>query len=472
MKSTVETLGPTRVRLAVELPFEEIQPSLDRAYKTIASQIRIPGFRPGKAPQRVIDQRVGRGAVLEQAVNDALPEAYSNAVQESGIKAIGQPEIELTNLDDRVSIAFTAEVDVRPEFDLPQFDALAVTVEDADVTDEQVEEQLTALRERFASLRGVERAVAAGDYVSIDLDARVDGEAIDGGSASGLSYEVGSGDLVEGLDEAITGVSAGDSVTFASTLRAGEFEGRDADVTVTVVSVKEKDLPGADDDFAQLASEFDTLDELRDDLRGRIARANLLVQGTRARDKVLEALLESVELPLPESLVQSEIEWRVHDAVHPLDHDEDRLAAELEAAGSSREEFDARTREAAEQSVKSQLVLDAIADAEQLAVSEAELTEYLVRQSQRYGLPPQEFANQIVQAGNLPALMADVRRNKALATVLESAAVTDESGNAVDLSALAASPADVSELGSDPAALIGEAEDHSGHDHSGHDHDH
>jgi trigger factor len=470
VKSTVENLGPTRVRIAVELPFEEIQSSLDAAYKSIGQQVKIPGFRPGKIPARVIDQRIGRAAVLEQAVNDALPKAYSEAVRETGIKAIGQPEIEVTSLEDRESISFTAEVDVVPDFAVPAFESLEVSVDDATVTDEQVDEQFESLRERFASLRGVQREVQTGDYVSIDLVASVNGEEVEGGSASGLSYEVGAGDLVEGLDDAIAGKSAGDSVTFSTTLQAGPFAGSESEVTVTVNSVKEKDLPAPDDDFAQLASEFDTVEELRDDLREKLGRANLLTQGAQARDKALEALLAEVDIPLPESLVQAEIDWRTHDAVHALDHDEDRLAAELEASGSSREEFDAQVLETAQQSVKSQLVLDAIAESEALTVTEAELTEYLFRQAQRYGMAPQEFANQLVQAGNLPALMSDVRRNKALATVLDAITVKDASGNAVDLSALAVSPADLAELGgfdSDPGA-----EDHSGHDHDGHGHDH
>ena len=465
MKSTVENLGPTRVRIAVELPFEEIQSSLDAAYKSIGQQVKIPGFRPGKIPARVIDQRIGRAAVLEQAVNDALPKAYSEAVRETGVKAIGQPEIELTSLDDRESIAFTAEVDVRPQFEVPDFAALAVSVEDAVVTDEQVDEQFEALRERFASLRGVQREVQTGDYVSIDLVATVDGEEVEGGSASGLSYEVGAADLIDGLDDAIVGKSAGDAVTFATTLQAGPFAGSESEVTVTVNSVKEKDLPAPDDDFAQLASEFDTVEELREDLRDKLGRANLLAQGAQARDKTLEALLAAVDIPLPDSLVQAEIEWRTHDAVHALDHDEDRLAAELEASGSSREEFDAQVLETARQSVKSQLVLDEIAESEALTVTEAELTEYLFRQAQRYGMAPQDFANQLVQAGNLPALMADVRRNKALATVLEAVTVTDASGNAVDLSALAASPSALAELGDEADPALDDHGDHEGHDH-------
>ena len=436
MKSSVETLSPTRVKLAVEVPFEELKSSLAEAYKAIGSQVRVPGFRPGKVPARIIDQRVGRAAVLEEAINKALPKAYSDAVRETGVKALGQPDIEVTELADNDHVAFTAEVDIRPEISVPAYDGLAVTVEDANVSDEEVAEQFEALRVRFGTLKGVEREVQAGDFVSIDLAATVDGEEVEGGSAQGMSYEVGSASLIEGLDDAILGKSAGDSADFASKLAFGDHAGTEAQITVTVKSVKERELPEADDDFAQLASEFDTIEELRTDLRTRLDRVKVLGQGAEARDKVLELLVEQTEVPLPQSSVDAEIEWREHDVVHQLGHDDDAFAKYLEAEGKSKDEFTAELREVAEKSVKTQFILDSIADAEAVSVSDAELTEYIVRQAQRYGMAPQEFADQIVQAGNIAALVADVRRNKALATVLEAATVTDASGNRVDLSSL------------------------------------
>jgi trigger factor len=436
VKSTVENLSPTRVKLAVEVPFDELKSSLDEAYKAISSQIRVPGFRPGKVPARIIDQRVGRAAVLEEAINKALPKVYSEAVRETGVKALGQPEIEVTQLEDNDHLAFTAEVDVRPEISVPAYDGLNVTVEDAAVTDEEVEEQFDELRARFGTLNAVDRPVQSGDFVSIDLSAAVDGEEVEGGSAKGLSYEVGSGNLIEGLDDAILGKSGGDSTTFSSQLAFGDNAGSDADITVVVNSVKERELPEPDDDFAQLASEFDTIDELKADLKERLARVKVLGQGAEARDKVLEVLVESTEVPLPESSVQAEIDWREHDVVHQLGHDDAAFDRYLETEGRSKDEFTADLREVAEKSVKTQFILDSIADSEAVSVSDAELTEYIVRQAQRYGMGPQEFADQIVQAGNIAALVADVRRNKALATVLESANVTDASGNKVDLSAL------------------------------------
>jgi trigger factor len=305
------------------------------------------------------------------------------------------------------------------------------------VSDADVDEQLEALRDRFATLTGVDRPVQDGDFVSIDLVAVADGEEVEGGSAKGLSYEVGKGDLIDGLDEAIVGKSAGESATFSTTLRQGEHSGSEAEVTVTVNSVKQKELPEVDDEFAQLASEFDTVDELKADLRERLARVKALEQGSQARDRMLEKLLDSVEFPLPGSALQAEIDYREHEVIHSLGHDDALFDRYLELQGKTRDEFQAELRENAERSVRAQFVLDAVADATDVQVSDGELTEYLVRQAGRYQMSPQEFANQIVQAGNLPAVFADVRRNKALANLLEKAVVTDASGNTVDLSALA-----------------------------------
>jgi trigger factor len=452
VKSTVENIGPTRVKLAVELPFAELQPSIDAALKRVGAQLRVPGFRPGKVPARVIEQRVGRAAVLEEAVNEALPKAYSDAMQEAGVQAVGQPEIEVTNLDDGNSLSFTAEVDVRPEITLPDYASMTVKVDDAATNEEQVEEQLDSLRDRFGTLTTVERPIEDRDYVSIDLIAKVDGVEVEGGSATGLSYQVGTGDLVDGLDEVITGAFAGDTKTFPSTLNAGDFAGKDSEITVTINSVKTKELPDADDEFAQLASEFDTLDELKADLRERLGRVAVMTQGAQARDLLIDQLLESTEVPLPESAVKAEVEWREHDVIHQLEHDDARFEEFLAQEGKTREEFQAELRETAEKSIKSQFLLDAIADAEQVTVGDAELTEYLVRQAARYGMPAQEFANELLKAGNLPSVIQDVRRNKALAGVLEKATIEDASGRPVDLSVLTANPTAIAEAGEEDEA--------------------
>lgn len=440
MKSTVENLSPTRVRLAVEVPFDDLRPSLDSTYKTIAQQVRVPGFRPGRVPSRIIDQRVGRATVVQEALNDALPRLYGEAAREHELQPLGQPEI--TEISDAEEIVdgsvwhFTAEVDVRPEIPLPELDGVEVQVEDVEVSDSDVDEQLDELRERFGTLTGVDRAAQEGDYVSLDLSTTVGGEPIEDGSAKGLSYVVGSGDLVDGLDEAITGKSAGETATFTTTLRHGEHEGQEAEVSATVNSVKVKELPEADDEFAQLASEFDTIDELRSDLRTRLGRVRLLEQGAQARDKLLEQLVDTVEFPVPESAIASEVELREHDVVHALGHDDAMFERYLESQEKTREQFDAELRESAERSVRVQFILDAVAEREEVQVGEAELTEYLISQARRYDMPPQDFANEIVKAGNLPLLMNDIRRNKALAGILERARITDASGNTVDLSAL------------------------------------
>jgi trigger factor len=449
VKSTAENLSPTRVRLSVEVPFDEVKPSLDAAYKKIGAQIRVPGFRPGKVPARIIDQRVGRAAVLEEAVNEVVPRTYVEAAREHELKTLGQPDIEVTKQDDE-SLSFTAEVDIRPEISLPELTAIPVTVDDAEVTDDDVDEQLSSLRERFGSLTGVDRPVQTGDYVSIDLVASIDGEEIEAGSAKGMSYEVGSGDLVDGLDDAITGKAAGDTVTFTATLQQGDRAGEEAEISATVNSVKEKELPELDDEFAQLASEFDTIDELRDDLRERLGGVKKLEQGAQARDKLVEHLVDTVEFPVPESAIKSEVDAREHEVVHALGHDDAVFDRYLEAQGKTREEFTDELRGDAEKAVRAQFLLDAIADANEVQVGDTELTEYLVRQASRYNMAPQEFASQIMQAGNLPVVYADVRRNKALAEVLEQATITDASGNPVDLSALNSTLASSADESDDP----------------------
>ncbi|MFD6894539.1 trigger factor [Rhodococcus sp. NPDC060086] len=436
MKSTVEQLSPTRVRINVEVPFEELQPDFDRAFQSLAGQVRIPGFRPGKAPRKILEARVGRGAVLEQVVNEAIQSRYSEAVTANEVKAIGQPEIDITKLEDNVELVFAAEVDVRPEVTLPDFSEIAVTVDPVEISDEDIEEQLLSLRQRFGTLTGVERAVQDGDFVSIDLSATVDGEEVTEAATEGLSHEVGSGQLIEGLDEAVIGLEAEGSKEFTSTLVAGEFAGKEAVVTVKVNSVKERELPAEDDEFAQLASEFDTLDELKADLRERVGRVKQVEQAGQIRDKVLDELLDKVEVPLPEAVVQAEIDSALHDAIHELEHDEAQLDKLLEAQGSSREEFDKEARESAERSVKTQLLLDAIAESEKTTVEQEELTERIFFQAQRYGIPPEQFIQQISQANQLGAIFADVRRGKALGTVVDRVAVTDTTGATVDTSEL------------------------------------
>ncbi len=422
MKSAVETLNPTRVKLTVEVPFEELKPSLDAAYKTIGSQIQVPGFRKGKVPSRIIDQRVGRGAVLQEAVNDALPQFYGQAVEENKVRPIGQPDVDVTDVpaEDGQDLKFTVEVDVRPEVTLPEdFSGITVEVDEAQASDADVEGRLTSLRERFGTLKGVERAVEQGDFVSIDLDARIGDQEID--SVKGVSYEVGSANMLDGMDEALVGMTAGETKSFTAPLAGGDREGEDADVVVTVQSVKVRELPELDDDFAQLASEFDTLEELRADVAQQAERAKKFEQGVQARDKVLEHLLESVEIPVPDGVVEAE--------VHAHLEGEDRLEDD-----EHRAEVDANTRQA----LKAQFLLDAIVEKEEVQVEQPELIEYLVMSAQQYGMDPNQFAQTIDQNGQIPSMVAEVARRKALATVLEKAKVVDTAGNVVDLNEVTA----------------------------------
>jgi trigger factor len=436
VKTDVEELSPTRVRLTVEVPFEELKPNLDHAYREVGRQVRVPGFRPGRVPPRVIDQRVGRGAVLEHAVNDAVPELYGKALQEHEMFAIGQPEVEITKLDDGKELTFTAEVDVRPKFDLPDIDGLPVTVDDADVTDEQVDEYLGALRERFASLKGTDRAAEAGDFVSIDLSASVDGEPVEDAQASGLSYEVGSGNLLDGLDDALPGMSSGDTATFRTELAGGQSAGQEADVTVTVHSVKVKELPDLDDEFAQAASEFDTLDELRSATTAQLSAMRRGGQMEQARERALDAVLGQLDLPLPEAFVREEIDLRERALEDRLRRSGLDRQAYLDAAGTTEEELAEQFDTDARRAVKSGFVLDKLAQAEELGVDQNELSAYVTEQAYRMGVAPDRLAKELTDRNQLGSVVNDILRSKAMTLLSERAAIKDESGRTVDLAAL------------------------------------
>jgi trigger factor len=435
VKSEVETLSPTRVKLTVEVPFEELTPSVDAAYRKVAGQIRIPGFRPGKVPARIVDQRIGRDVVLDEAVNDAIPQFYGQAVEAADVRVLSQPEIEVTSFADGEQLTFTAEVDVRPAIELPELTQLPVTVDDAEVTEADVDEQVKSLADRFGTLTSVERPVEAGDFVSIDLSLSADGKPIEDGTATGLSYEVGSEGLVDGLDSALLGLSAGESAEFDTAL-GGPLAAAKGRASVTVRSVRTKQLPTLDDTFAQEASEFDTLAELRDDLRARLERVKRLEQGMQARDNVLEALLGKVEIPLPERTVDDEIRNRRESLEQQLAANGLDLDAYLASQDESLEAHEAHTKVDVERDLRAQFVLDAVVVKEELGIEEAELTEYIVRRATRAGVSPDAYAQQLVSSETVPLAVADVLRGKALAYVLENAVVTDASGRAVDLNRL------------------------------------
>ena len=480
MKSAVENLNPTRVKLTVEVPFDELKPSLETAYRTIANQVTVPGFRKGKVPPRIIDQRFGRGAVLEEAVNDALPKFYAQAVEESAVRPLGQPQVDVTSVPDpsgtEGDLKFTAEVDVRPELQLPELQGIEVTVDDLVITDEDVDARLEELRERFGTLLPADRAAVDGDFVSIALRASIGEEEID--AANNISYQIGSGTMLEGLDEVLVGLSAGEQTTFESPLAGGEHKGEQSLVEVTLESVKDRSLPELDDDFAQLASEFDSLEELRADLRGQTERAKRVEQGLQARDRLMSGLLEAVEVPIPEGVVADEVNRHL-EGEGRLEDDEHRA------------EVDTQTREA----LRSQLLLDAVAEIVQAEVTQPELVEFIVTSAQQYGMEPNAFAQAMDSAGQVPGMVAELTRRKALAAVLSRAVVKDASGNPVDLNAVFGSPEqdnpgyDVASddpsavpmlspiSGADPAALpiltmpLGSGSHHHGDDHE-HDHPH
>jgi len=422
VKSAVENLSPTRVKLSIEVPFEELAPFIDGAYKSLAEQINIPGFRKGKVPNVMIDQRVGRRAVLNEAVNDGLNTFMSNALRENKISIIGRPEINAIDYDEKKPLTFTAEVDIRPNLTLPNFSEMTITVDDVVVSDDEVAEQVDALRARFGTLSTVEKAVENGDFVTIDLVATINGKEVEGGVASDISYEVGTNRMVDGLDEALAGLSAGESKKFETKL-VGQKDDEKGEVDVTVKAVKHRDLPELNDDFAKLASEFDTLAELRADVATRLERVKHLEQGAHARDLLVEKLIADITIPLPERIVEEEVnahlegEGRLEDAVHR-----------------------AEVTEQTTKQLTQEILFDNIVDAENVSVNETELTEYLVRASARYGMTPDQFIKEVSEAGQISTMVAEVARAKALAGVLSRVKVVTKSGKPVDLEALAPKP--------------------------------
>jgi trigger factor len=422
LKSVVEKLSPTRVKLSIEVSFDELTPHIDGAYKTLSEKINIPGFRKGKVPSAMIDQRVGRGAVLDEAINAALPTFYSQAAKENDVLVIGRPNVDITELKDNEKFAFTVEVDVRPEIELPNFSQIEIKVDDVKVNEADVDEQIQSLRTRFGTLTTVEKTVVKGDFVTIDLVATKDGAELDGGTANDLSYEVGSASMIDGLDEALIGLNAGGEKSFDTAL-VGMKEGEKGTVKVSVKAVKERELPPVDDAFAKLASEFETLADLKADLTTRLTRLKEMEQGAQARDLLVEKLTATVEIPLPAEIIEAEVNDHLEK--------EGRLEDDKHRAEVNEEVRTTITRE---------FLLDSIVKAESIAVNETELTEYLVRAAARYGMSPDQFIKEVSDAGQVSTMVAEVARAKALAAVLGRVKVVDQSGKKVDLEALRPQP--------------------------------
>lgn len=431
MKSSVERIEPTRVKLSIEAPYADLKPSVDEAYKEIAKQISVPGFRRGKVPARIIDQRVGRAAVIQEAVNNSLDGFFRQAIADNDIQPLGTPEIddlEMPGLDGKEEgdLTFTVEVDAVPEFELPEYSSLEVEVEPLEVTDEDVEKELDDLRSRFGSLKSVDRPAEKDDFVTLDLTAKIDDEEID--SASDISYQVGAGTMLDGMDEALEGLSADEETTFETKLAGGEHEGEDAQVTIKLTAVKERELPEADDDFAQLASEFDTIDELKEDLKTQAKSNKELQQGVEARDKVLELLIEKLDLPVPSRVVEEEVKRH------------------LEGEGrEDDEEHGAEVREQTEKQLRAQFILDKVQAKEEIEVTQPELIEYIITSAQQYGMNPNDFAQALDQSGQVGAVAGEVGRRKALAAVLAEAVVKDTNGEVIDMTAFTSGSEDAEE---------------------------
>ncbi len=455
MKTSVEKLSPTRVKLTIAVTPEELKPSIDHAYGHIAESITIPGFRKGKVPPPIIDQRVGRGEVMNHAVNDGLDKFYRQSVEETGIRPLGRPEVDIVGLpnlkDFSGDLEVTVEVDVRPEFALPALEGIELTVPAIEVTDDEVAKELDNLRSRFGTLTTVDRPAKTGDFAQIDLVAKIGDNEVD--SANAISYEIGSGELIDGIDEALDSLSAGEVTTFESVLLGGDHEGETAQITVTLLAVKERELPPADDDFAQIASQFDTIDELKADIREQVTRSKVLGQGAQARDQLLDQLLGSVEIPVPEQLVEAEVQRHLEN--------ENRLEDEAhraEVVASSTQTF------------RAQILLDAIAEAHEVKVSQEELTQYLVQGAAQYNMEPGEFVKILDENGQIPGMIAEVARNKALAVVLSRAVVVDSDGQPVDISAFVGpvdSTNNIVSVDIDDADLVTAADGvgHEGHQH-------
>lgn len=433
MKTTVDKLSDTRVKLTVNVPFSELDKEIAQAYAAIAQQVSIPGFRKGKAPRQLIDARIGRGPILEQVVNDMLPTRYEQAVVENDLKVIGQPEIDITKIEDNDVVEFTAEVDVRPEIEVPDFSKIAVTVPAIVADDAAVDEALENLAERFGELKDTKRKMKTGDYAIIDITAEIDGKKIEDASTEGLSYRIGDDDLIKGLDTALRGMKTDEDNEFTAEINSGEHKGEEATIKVHVVQSKERKLPDLDDEFAQMASEFDTIEELREATKGQVEESKKSEQAAAIRDEVLKAAMEKVSFELPQSIVDEQVHAQLHQVLGQLAHDEKALAQLLEAQGTTREEFDKESREQAEESVRTQLFLDAVADKEEPEVSQQELTDHILFTAQSYGMDPNQFIQQIQSNGQIGNLFADVRRGKALAASICRVDAKDEDGTKVDV---------------------------------------
>ena len=421
MKISVRNLEPTKVKLTVTVEPEELNPYLDAARKEIAKQVNVPGFRKGHVPGKIIDQRIGFAAVAGEAVNDAVPELYSKALDEKKIRPMAQPEFDVQDVpqsaNDETKLKFTATVERRPDIELPEIDGLEIAISKPEVKDEDVDKRLETLRQRFGTLVGVDRPAAKGDFANIDLTAEIDGETVD--SQEGVSYELGSNTMLDGLDEALDGLSAGEETTFEGTLEAGEHEGQKATVKVKVNSVKAEELPELDDEFASEASEFDTLDELKADIRKAAAQDAEGRQATEARDAFIAKLQEGLEIPVPKGVKANMVAEQLKGMTpHPE---------------KATKEQKAQAEETVEKELRDQMVLDALAEKLDVQVSQSDVFNFLASIAQQYGMDPNNFIQAIIKNGQLGSAVQEVARSKGLLAGMRAVKFTAD-GEVVDLS--------------------------------------
>ena len=439
MKISVRNLEPTKVKLTVTVEPEELNPYLDAARKEIAKQVNVPGFRKGHVPGKIIDQRIGFAAVAGEAVNDAVPELYSKALDEKKIRPMAQPEFDVQDVpqsaNDETKLKFTATVERRPDIELPEIDGLEIAISKPEVKDEDVDKRLETLRQRFGTLVGVDRPAAKGDFANIDLTAEIDGETVD--SQEGVSYELGSNTMLDGLDEALDGLSAGEETTFEGTLEAGEHEGQKATVKVKVNSVKAEELPELNDEFASEASEFDTLDELKADIRKAAAQDAEGRQATEARDAFIAKLQEGLEILVPKGVKANMVE----EQLKGMTPDPEKATKEQKA----------QAEETVEKDLRDQMVLDALAEKLDVQVSQSDVFSFLASIAQQYGMDPNNFIQAIIKNGQLGSAVQEVGRSKGLLAGMRAVKFTAD-GEVVDLSAFLGEAAEDEESESVEAA--------------------
>jgi trigger factor len=435
MDTSVEPLEGNKVRLHVAVTDEEFDHAIDSAFRKLARQVRIPGFRPGKAPRRILEARLGADVAREQALQDALPGYYSEAVESRGLDTIAPPEIDITAGADSGPVEFDAVVEVRPAIQLKDYDALRVEVDAPDVSDETLDAQVDALRERFADLEDSARPLQDGDFASIDIKGYVHDEVIDALSATDLLYEVGSGLVVDELDTELRGKRPGDILKFNASLpeRFGERAGEEIAFQVLVKEAKQKVLPDATDEWASEASEFDTIAELRDDIRNRLDLFARVQARAAVREKVLDAVADKVDIEVPDVLVREEMERRLHDFMHRLEHQGMTIPEYLEATGQAQETFIAGLRDGSTRAVKADLALRAVVAQEAVEVSDDEVDAEVTTIAGQMGQKPEEVRRDLDRRGALEALRSEIARGKALQFLIDHATAVDEEGRTLDL---------------------------------------